>query len=544
MKLLALAKQPRVLNAAFFVFGFFVLTLVYYRMFSSIPKHSDDANIMLAGREMIKGNWRLSGWWISTDSFWTLDIPLYGILLMLRGFKPENMLYLPALLWATLTLVSFVLAQSGLPTKNKIWAVLAAATPIAMPILPGNGAISHAPMHIATIIGVLLCLMLVQRSIIEPRPHRRPGLYGYAMLMTLVIMGDPFAIYFGAIPIAIFAAFCASCRRPIGPYVLLFFLTVLAVVLAKIFVRANSLTGGFDVIEQSAIFVSFDIFGRNLEYTIHYFFVLFGSDFFGKDLNSSLSSGPMLALIRFPFLVLLTLSIFSIGNKFICSCKPGDSEWPSTPGDHLDAMLALGLLFNIAAAVFAPFFGVDASSVRYLFPAFVFGAILIARQFSQPNLMRAYFLVAALASVVFLGVAFAQDNRKHGLISEENKTIMTWLIHNDLRFGFAPYWSSSILTVASKNRLKVRAVIRDGAGNVVPFQWMAKKSWYQYPRDPNRKLFFLTSPDQVNWFDETDLLRSFGPPVEKQQVGSYTVHIYNSTDGRLLSLDRWPTASK
>ena len=122
-------------NLIFGVFGFCLLTILYYYVFRTSPRFSDDASLLLAGSEMIEGNWRLPGWWLPIDNFWTNDIPLYALLVKLQGLKPVIMLQLPVLLWSLLCIVCLTLARTGLRKENRNWAAVALVTPIFLPVI-------------------------------------------------------------------------------------------------------------------------------------------------------------------------------------------------------------------------------------------------------------------------------------------------------------------------------------------------------------------------------------------------------------------------
>jgi hypothetical protein len=130
----------------------------------------------------------------------------------------------------------------------------------------------------------------------------------------------------------------------------------------------------------------------------------------------------------------------------------------------LSAVLSNQLLVNTVA------------TIRYFFPALVFGAILVARTLTENKWLAAYYYVALSASLAFTGITYAQ----RGVAADPGiEALSTWLSNNGLTSGFGPYWSSSIVTALSSNRVKIRALISDGQGKLKPFQFMANKKWYQ-----------------------------------------------------------------
>jgi len=47
---------------------------------------SDHASTVLAGLDMLRGNWNLEGWSLATHSLWSTEIPVYALALFVRGF--------------------------------------------------------------------------------------------------------------------------------------------------------------------------------------------------------------------------------------------------------------------------------------------------------------------------------------------------------------------------------------------------------------------------------------------------------------------------
>src|SRR6516225_7535990 len=217
-----LAKMT-IKNLVLGVCGFCLLTILYYYVFRTSPRFSDDASLLLAGSEMIEGNWRLHGWWLPIDNFWTNDIPLYALLAKLQGLRPVIMLQLPVLLWSLLCIVCLTLARTGLCKENRAWATVALATPILLPVITDNGGmlqIAHAPIHVETTVGVLICFLLL-KLFIDQDAYRRLLITMYGAVMTILLVADPLAIFIGVLPILCVAIFGAMLdRKPVRFWVM------------------------------------------------------------------------------------------------------------------------------------------------------------------------------------------------------------------------------------------------------------------------------------------------------------------------------------
>jgi hypothetical protein len=493
---------------------------------------------------MASGNWRLKGWLLPDDNFLTSSVLLYAILVKCAGFTPLLMFCLPAMLWAAVAALSAVLAQGGRTGTEKWVAMAAVATPVMLPIISNNGAMDQIAhdLHTGTILYVLLCFLLAKKALSRSRERSTPILIAYTLLMFLAVFGDTFAIFIGAMPVIVVAAYSALFGSKSRESRLVLVLTIFAVVIGKVSVNINSITGGFEILHLTMRFVPFDKFGRNIVWASQYFLMLFGCDFFGKDVFGFSINAPALALIRLSFLALLIAGLILAAKKLFTRPEATSWRWPMYESDYLDALLAVAITITILSAIFSTQMA-NATSIRYFFPALVFGAILIARMHIKTRWLMAYFYLALLASLAFSLAAYTQNPRKTVLMPKELEAVSSWLSNNDLSYGFGPYWSSSIVTVATQNRVKIRALIFDSMGKVKPWEWAADRKWFRGGAISGLRTFFVLAHDgEENFFREADVLRTLGEPRVKHEIGKYIINVYDASDERLrlLSLKSLP----
>lgn len=531
-------KTPIAVKYALLASSFIILAVVYYYSFCRFPRSSDDASVLLEGHEMCNGNWRLKGWLLPDDNFLTSAVLLYAIFGKFFGFTPLLMFCVPAIVWAAVASLSVALAQGGRIGTEKWLAMAAVATPVLLPIIRNNGAmyvIAH-DLHPGTIFYVLLSFFLAKKVILRQDKHSTAMLIAYTCVMCLAVFGDTFAIFIGAIPVIVVAAYFAVYSNKSRQNLLLLLLTVLAVVVGKVLVEVNTQSGGFTIFHLPMRFVSFDDLGRNIAWAVQYFFIVFGCDFFGKDVFELSIDGPALALIRLPFLALLIAAFVLLGKKLFARSKAANSKWTTSESDYLCALLAISVTIVTLAAVFSTQM-VNATSIRYFLPALVFGAILIARTQINTRWFGAYLYIALSASLAFSLSAYAQNPRGAVLMPKELDAVSNWLSNNDFSYGFGPYWSSSIITAATQNRITVRALIAAPGGKVKPWEWMADKRWFRDGAISGLRPFFVLTHDaEEEFFREADVLRTLGEPRVKHEIGAYIINIYDPTDERLRSL--------
>jgi hypothetical protein len=247
-----------------------------------------------------------------------------------------------------------------------------------------------------------------------------------------------------------------------------------------------------------------------------------------------------------PFLVLLIVALVHVGEKFLATFKAPVRQWPIVERDYLDALLAVGLIINVLSAVLSTQMVDSVMTIRYFFPALVFGAILIARMQIGGRWLAAFYCLALSASLVFTCVVYA-----NGRVANDRglAALSAWLSNHNLNEGFGPYWSSSIVTALTANRVRVRALISDGQGKLKPFEFMANKEWYHYSLTGDANGVFVLVYDVYSvapaaFYSEAEVIRTFGDPREKHQVGAYIINVYDPGDERIRSLSPPSTAAR
>ena len=245
---------------------------------------------------------------------------------------------------------------------------------------------------------------------------------------------------------------------------------------------------------------------------------LYRANFFGRVLNAATAC-------RFLGLLGLGFVAYSTYHAFPTRRTPGNSE--ESRADFLCEVLSVATAVSLAAYVLRRGHEAkDLMTVRYVVPAFIFGAILAGRFGVERagSVSRLYPGIAVLAVVyaAFFGKALLSPPAVNPFVN-----LADWLYKKNLEYGYGTFWASSITTVSSENRVKVRAVIPVGE-QLEPKRWIMDRRWY---RDtPAHFLVFWTShddhPDDYTIKLQT-ATRTFGPPSEISRVGEHTVLIWD-----------------
>lgn len=527
---------------------FLLLLWVCYRYLLRVSltyfPNSDTASPLLAAEDMLRGNWTLRGWWLSTDFFWLTDKPFYMMGLALKGLTPLLMHAIPTAIYVgVLAIVAFAVlsplsALSGSPSQTKGIAVLAAVTPLLFPSdVLGQFALT-GEYHIAVIGFVLGSFLMMHYAVIGGRKHGFTGrVMAAAGILAAAIIGDPMALWIGAVPAIVVSSFLVSGHptRLRGPALIPASVAITAWLTAKIVLRILLFLRGFPLVSgQRAAFVDFSHLGANLSQFVQGILELFGANFFG--LPASLSVLPVL---------LRLLGCLAVMTSIVVTLRNAPKR-----DDPLSLLLAAGATIIAAAFLFSEVatnaFATPIWSARYLVPLVIFGCVLLGRRLRRVQLpavlMERAIVVSALALVVMGFYALTPITRlRHpaaavaGLSSVGDwpsvNALGSWLTANGLRVGYGSYWAASIVTVATRGDVIVRpvraetyseAALKHFEDEIRPMQWYAKCSWY---RDPAAR--FVVAGDNWENLNLRTVTFTFGRPTATHTVAGHTVFVWD-----------------
>ncbi len=507
----------KVAGFAVTVVGLFLLASLYGRLGRTFTVNSDDATGVLEAEAFLQGNYLLHGWTVSNVSFYTTDLPFYIIGVFFRGVRPSLLRDVPAAIYTLTVGLAVWLAGRGRGDRRPAWLGMA-VTFILMGLPSGSLArwAFSGNDHIGTTLLIIASLSTLDTA------HGRAVSWGryalFTLALTLAIAGDKLALWVAAIPVIIVCAgrILKKVEGGDGPNnVVLLGSCFCAIVASKGILKLIQITGGFTEVPLIYRFSNIHICLCNLVYLTEGVLDLYGADFFGRVLNGA-TACRLLSLLGLGFVG------YSTYHAFPTRRTPGASE--ENRADFLCEILSVAIAVNLAAYVL----GHEArnlTTVRYVLPSFVYGAILAGRF----GVGRAGCVSCLYPGIAMLAVVYAAFFGR-GLLSPPADNpyvnLADFLYKKNLHYGYGTYWVSSITTVSSENRVKVRAVIFDGE-KLAPKTWIMDRRWY---RDtPAHFLVFWTSND--DHIDKTIGMqmatRTFEPPSEMSRVGEHTVLIWD-----------------
>lgn len=477
---------------------FFVLFLMYLRLSWTFPSNSDTASYILQAQSILHGNIFLTHWTLSADNFWTIDIPFYVAAVFLRGVIPSIAHDVPALMYAMLVVSSVFLASKVGRGKIRIVSGAVVFLLIGLPAPLLAQIISIGPIHIGTILFVTITFLALDK--IETGNNRLAH-FVFFLFMLLALIGDPLALWIGAIPILLVSALRIIRAADKKKWINILALNILSVVISKAFLLLVQHFGGLNTVPITEQFVSMSQWPANFYLTLKGILSLFGADFFGLQVKSF---NTAVVLIHLLGLIFVTYALYYAWKK------------RGYVSDGVSAVLAASILLDLSAYLFSTQ-PVNIMTSRYLVPSMFFSAILAGR--NAPLFMRgkANWLLGGIGGVFVLSFLPLVFSPIQGAPTE---SLGKWLVSHRLYSGYGSYWDASITTVSSGGVVKVIPVAF-AQGKIVPFDWLSNSLWYARPAD------FLVF-DSSNWGNVNikTAEQTFGIPKSIHAVDGFTVMVW------------------
>ncbi|HHB1424832.1 TPA: hypothetical protein ACOQZT_000808 [Serratia odorifera] len=466
---------------------FLLLCFIYLQITAGIIASSDGASGLLEGRDLAAGNILLSGWSLSTVSFYFTDLIWYAAATLLAGYGAWQSALLPSMMLALLSVFSLYLSVKD--GKKKLWPIVIGFA------APGAFAALNTLMpviHIGTYIYILGCFMLADRY------ANRGGvscLIALGLLLAITLFSDNISSYLAVVPLCLsygYAAYQQKSAKHAGVVVMV----ILSSLLAKLIAAGFDALGGFYLPGiPSPTFVNFDDIGNNLYLFTKGLILYFNADIFGK---APTSKQTLFYLINL-FGMLMFFLYLARAAKKIKSLSP------------LDITLGLAALIMIPAYLISnrP---IDVYAVRYLVPVFIFGAIFIARNIEMnakvSYLLTAVFIIAAAGS----WRAEPLRNNPDEIINQLKDAIR----NNHLQRGYASFWYAS--SVSIDGDISIAPIeIDQNTHKISASRWLSDARWYTRGGD----FFIADTPAMAEL-----IKRHYGDPVRVIAVNEKSLLVY------------------
>jgi hypothetical protein len=482
-----------------------LLFVCYLRLSGTQAVTSDGASNALQAWDMLHGNWLLRGWTLTDVSFYTTELPEYGLIEIFRGLRPGDVHIAAALTYTLLVVLAGLLAKGRKTgTEGLVRVLIASGIMIAPQVGHGAFLLLNAPDHTGTGVPVLATWLVIDRA-----PRRRWVPVIVALMLTWALGGDRVALLTAVAPLLAVCATrvyqaVAARRTPLRAlgdswYELsLGAAALVSVALSALTLAAIGHLGGFTLEPAPSTFSSVPSMANHVWWTTQGVLALFGADFFALSLNASTA----LVLLHLAGLALAVTAVVLGVRRFL------------RPGDLIESVLTASVLINLTLYMFStvPVSIYSGREIAGILPA---AAALAGRMLAGPAIRRSLlplFGAIGLGYLVALGYGITRPQQP-----AEGQDLAGWLRGHHLSYGLSGYGFGPATTLASGGDIMlIQAAWLPGRVGPGPEEWHA--SWYDATVHDATFVVAPVSPGPSDPFTQAQVIRLFGPPAHVYRV--------------------------
>jgi hypothetical protein len=480
---------------------------------------SDNANALLAGQAMFRGNPLLRDWELPTNSYWLIDLPVFGLASVLFGVREVLLHAVPAAVAVTAIIVASGVAPMGLRLSRRWWVGAGVVfILLGLPHLYLVLFVLQGPHHLATALFCLIAFALLAGSGLG-----RPRWVAGTILLAITVHSDAVAIGFGIVPIAGAGLLDAMRTRRLAALAAPLAAAVGATVGALLLGFLLHLAGGFTLRADPPPYVvawrenlraTPTILGGLLGVLSHG--GLAGGALVAHAVGAALFAGGIVLTLLRSLAGLIRPSRPKGPAGSLRSCRPSPA-W-------LDDVLLIGCAGGIAVFALLTRPGHQVLNARYVLPSLLFGAVLTARRTIETT---ARIPAPALAAAgIALGAAYLTTplaTVRNPVPVNPTVAMVDWLKARNLDRGYGPYWVAGLATVSGRGVVAVRPVIAV-EGRLKANTGFASRRWFEGDQPFRFVVLDAARPDGV---DEQVAVAAFGVPIQAHDVGPYRVLVWD-----------------
>ncbi|MCI9419462.1 MAG: hypothetical protein HFG32_05545 [Eubacterium sp.] len=497
----------------FLIFGsLFVLYSI--RLFYIMPIDSDYSNLILEASDIISGNVLLNDWIQTGISFLTTDLLYYIIAVLINGVSRNSYLVASGLMFSCMLFSTLPLIMQGEERKYKCTEWLLYLGLCTFPSIVGINLLrAHTGVYVWIFIAVA-CFCQLYKGTCKKRHYIL-----FCSSLILGCIGDAVVVPVAVLPFLLYCVrdMLANKRMRLKRDLLLILLTAGSAVTGSVLDKLYYVVGTADKNSflKTKSFENFDAYISKLNIYLHAVLGMNDADFTSSELLSvdTVFFFIKTVVVLFGFcLIVYHVYHFIRGRKW----------------DIISEILSLGFLFVSIVFVITTISS-DILSARYIGTCPCILAVLIIRYMRKKNVFDVRFsmnkipvwMVANVLGIVLLFRSFIPI-RELTLAETEQERVASVLEQYELESGYANFWDSSIITVVSRQKVKVRAVTM--GDEVAIFPWGCKRSWYE----EKTNFILIRDPEHVETgVTYENALRIFKTPKQEVDFENYKILIYD-----------------
>jgi hypothetical protein len=490
-----------------------LLYVAFLRLSWTYQVNSDGANIDLMAWDMLHGNWLLHGWYTFDVPYLTTELPQYAMFEAIFGLTPVVTHVAAAMTYTLAVVLAMIVAKGTAPGKTGlIRALVAGGIMLAPQYNWGVFILVLSVGHIGASVPLLAILLLLDRA----RPSSRIAVLT-GVLLAWATMGDSLTYLLGSIPLAVACGYrvlreCVKRRdlaaglRERAYDVQLAVAALASIAVAEVGLKVVHALGGFNLYPVQFHFTGLQHLSQHVALTWRAVLILFGADYFHGE------HGIWLAAAALHFAG-LALAVWAIGWSILRYLRSAEL---------IEMVMTGGVVLNVLAFVLSNVATMDAHELAIALP---FSAVLAARAITRlrvSGVLRTVGVTAGAAVLAgYLACLIGTDARPP--VGPGQAQLASFLEQHHLNYGIAGYWESSMVTVDTHGRVKVRAITR-----YKKFLWGTKGSWYSARHNYANFIVAERGYDFTSVSAARQQIESrFGSPVSVYTFGDYLVMVYD-----------------
>jgi hypothetical protein len=152
------------------------------------------------------------------------------------------------------------------------------------------------------------------------------------------------------------------------------------------------------------------------------------------------------------------------------------------------------------------------------------GWVRLARRVGRSRRIRLAGAAAGILVLIGYAAGLGWEVTKPALPAA-NTSLATWLADHHLTYGLSGYWTSSVVTLNSGNKVQVRALMQHTMQDDL---WMSKESWYDPQTHYANFIVLDSAPGYFSHWEPLGLIKKyFGTPAKIYHTGPYTIMVWN-----------------
>jgi hypothetical protein len=505
-----------------------VLLLDLAAMHAAPYPTSDQASVVLEGQSLAHGNVLLHRWSLSLDSFWTSEVPFYGVASLLVGLNRLQLTLVPAVIGACVVGAGVLIGSHG---RRLAGGVVAGATVVVVLGLPVH-ALARFMLVGGAHVGALLWALIAFYALRNGRWG--VGIVVAACSLALGMLGDLLTLAYGTAPVLVAGVFamlrCRSVRTG----------------LPAVTAAAGACLLALAIRALATVIGTFSIGGANALATLHqaesnlrHVYSLGGSLLGARTAAYGTGGAPAwlsgthlvaaVVIVLAALLYLVRLVAGLAGGQAGAGGRPDrcPSAWwqPEPAAWTLDDMLFAGVIAGTGSYV-ALSTTSNLAFARYLTAAVVFAVVLAARAAGRAwddcdgTRVRTAFAVAGAALIASFAAGFGYTVSAR-VPPQPAVAFAGWLEAHHLTNGVGAYWASNIVTVSSGDDVRVRPVKAIG-GKLRRYGRESTGAWYS----GEQFTFVVYNRGQpTGGVSSKTATAACGPLAETDAVDGYVVYV-------------------